>query len=220
MAKRRKKSTKKSRGGTLLGIMIGLILGLVAAVLVALFVTQAPMPFVDKASREPSKTVLPDLRNAPDPNIGLQGSTSQPKLEPIPTVPDSTPPSVANSEPSGDNLGDFISGLAKPKPQPKPQPEQIPGVSQVKPATPSTNVAANTQTTYYLQAGAFKSKADADTMQARILMLGLQTQIQVAEINGETINRVRVGPFAGIDALNKARSQLGQENIETAVVRP
>lgn len=224
MAKRRRKTTKKSRGGTLMGIMIGLILGLVAAVVVALFVTQAPMPFVDKASRDPSKTTLPDLRNAPDPNIGLQGN-SQPLPNNIPdikddTVPDNAPPPFANAEPSGDNLGDFISGLAKPKPQP----EQIPGVTQAaKQAPPSkskTESTANTQTTYYLQAGAFKSKSDAEAIQARILMLGLQTNIQEAQVNGDTINRVRVGPFAGIDALNQARSRLGQENIETAVVRP
>lgn len=217
MAKRSRKSTKKSKGSTLFGIMIGLILGLVAAVAVALFVTQAPMPFVDKASRDPSKVVLPDLRNAPDPNIGLHSQSQTPNAQ-VDDIPDVTPPTVANSEPSGDNLGDFISGLAKPKSQS--EPTQVPGVTPPKPEPSAQVVAANTQTTYFLQAGAFKSKSDAESIQARILMLGLDAQIQVAEVNGATINRVRVGPFSGIDAMNKARSQLGQENIETAVVRP
>lgn len=219
MAKKSRKSTKKSKGGTLFGIMIGLILGLIAAVAVALFVTQAPMPFVDKASRDPSKTVLPDLRDAPDPNLGLHHQSQTPEAK-TDNIPDITPPSVANSEPSGDNLGDFISGLAKPKAKPKSEPTQVPGITSAKSDTSSANVTVNTQTTYYLQAGAFKSKSDAESIQARILMLGLDAQIQAAEINGATINRVRVGPFSGIDAMNKARSQLGQENIETAVVRP
>src|SRR5690625_8045234 len=70
MAKRRKRSSK-TRGGTFTGIIIGLILGLVAAVAVALYVTKAPMPFYDRASREPSQIILPDVRDAPDPNSRL-----------------------------------------------------------------------------------------------------------------------------------------------------
>src|SRR5690606_34244193 len=70
----RKSATKRSGGITLFGVLVGLILGLAAAVAVALFVTQVPMPFADKASRDPSKVLLPDVRDAPDPNLGLFGS--------------------------------------------------------------------------------------------------------------------------------------------------
>ncbi|MGB6105797.1 MAG: SPOR domain-containing protein, partial [Pusillimonas sp.] len=87
---RRKSSNAKSGGSTLFGILIGLIFGLVAAVAVALFVTQVPMPFVDKASRDPAQTLLPDVRNAPDPNIGLYGKDSaagSPLTGPTATAP-------------------------------------------------------------------------------------------------------------------------------------
>jgi Tfp pilus assembly protein PilW len=42
---------RRMRGGTLVGFMIGLIVGLAVAVVVALFVTRAPVPFVNKAGR-------------------------------------------------------------------------------------------------------------------------------------------------------------------------
>jgi Tfp pilus assembly protein PilW len=38
---------RRMRGGTLVGFMIGLIVGLSIAVVVALFVTRAPVPFVN-----------------------------------------------------------------------------------------------------------------------------------------------------------------------------
>src|SRR5690606_32926075 len=87
------------------------------------------------------------------------------------------------------------------------------------PATPATKP-GNTQTTYYLQAGAFRSQSDAEAMQARILLLGLPVQVQKAQVNGTTLHRVRVGPFKGIDDMNRSRVQLGEAKIESTVVRP
>lgn len=227
---RRKSSNAKSGGSTLFGILIGLIFGLVAAVAVALFVTQVPMPFVDKASRDPAQTLLPDVRNAPDPNIGLYGKDSaagSPLTGPTATAPSPLPgltPDGASPAPGAqDNLGDLIASLGKtdtPTPAPRASaPVPVPGTEA--PATASKPaVAANTQTTYYLQAGAFRSEDDAEAVKARILLLGLPVVVQKAQSNGNTINRVRVGPFKGIDEMNRSRARLGEEKIESSVVRP
>jgi len=233
MARKSRKSTAKSGGGTLTGIMIGLILGLVAAVAVALFVTQVPMPFVDKASREAPQTLLPGLRDAPDPNIGLYSKSALPDATPM------TPPAPLPGQPatpparSGDNLGDFIAGLvdgSKPRPAPAagntaptgntgaaPQVAVIPGVTE--PSAPRTSPDSNAQNRYFLQAGAFRSADDAEATKARILLLGLPAHVEQAQIGGSTINRVRVGPFDGIDAMNNARAQLGSQKIESTVVK-
>ncbi|MDS1139846.1 SPOR domain-containing protein [Pusillimonas sp. SM2304] len=227
---RRKSSNAKSGGSTLFGILIGLIFGLVAAVAVALFVTQVPMPFVDKASRDPAQTLLPDVRNAPDPNIGLYGKDSaagSPLTGPTATAPSPLPgltPDATRPAPGAqDNLGDLIASLGKPDtPAPAPRasaPVPVPGTEA--PATASKPAAAaNTQTTYYLQAGAFRSEDDAEAVKARILLLGLPVVVQKAQSNGNTINRVRVGPFKGIDEMNRSRARLGEEKIESSVVRP
>jgi cell division protein FtsN len=207
------------------GILIGLIFGLIAAVAVALFVTQVPMPFVDKASRDPAKTLLPDVRQAPDPNIGLYGkggpAGSQP-TGPTATAPAPLPgtaPTVPGTAPAQDNIGNLIASLGNAdKPaasQPAPAAKPAPGTEP--PAKPQ---AGATQTTYYLQAGAFRSEDDAEAIKARILLLGLPAQVQKAQVNGATVNRVRVGPFKGIDEMNRSRARLGAEKIDSSVVRP
>ncbi|MEZ2719890.1 SPOR domain-containing protein [Paenalcaligenes hominis] len=226
MATRRKSSAKSKSGGMLSGIVIGLVIGLAAAVAVALYVTQAPMPFMDKASREIEQILLPDVRHAPDPNIGLYGSA--PALEgPLfggkeaqiaeqlgslraPATPAPTTPLPTAPEP--DSLGNLIAQLPNPNTAPAPT-----VTAPAKKAAPQTATAA---TTYYLQAGAFRSASDAEAMRARILLLGMDATVQSAPYNDGTINRVRVGPFSGLDDMNKARSVLGREKIETSVVRP
>ena len=209
----RKSNSSKSGGNTLFGLLAGLIIGLIAAVAVALFVTKAPMPFADKASRDSAKTLLPDVREAPDPNNALYGSNKSSQASP-PVDTRITPPPVPDSGAASmaDDMDRLIASLnkeqqtAKPAPAPQPVPE---------PAPP-----ASAQTTYYLQAGAFRTQNDAEAMRARILMLGMNTTVQAAQLNGSTIHRVRVGPFKGIDEMNRARSVLSDEKIESAVVRP
>ena len=54
-----------------------------------------------------------------------------------------------------------------------------------------------------LQCGAFKNRAQAENLQGRLSMTGLNAQVQV---NGEW-NRVRVGSFASRDAAVQAQSK-------------
>ncbi len=220
---RRKTSSSKSGGSTLFGVLVGLILGLAAAVAVALFVTQVPMPFVDKASRDPAKILLPDVRDAPDPNLGLYGKsgaagvtpTGPTDTAPVPLPGMQSPGGVPRPAPSPapDSLGNLIASLGKTEQPAKP-------ASAAKPA-PGTEAPppANSQTTYFLQAGAFRSEGDAEAVKAQILLMGLPVQVQKAQVNGSTINRVRVGPFKGIDEMNRSRARLGEEKIESSVIR-
>jgi len=222
-----KRKPTKGKGITVYGVVLGLILGLAAAVAVALFVTQVPMPFADKASRNAPTVLLPDVRDAPDPNLGLTGRGGG--AVPGTGVTPSVVPPAASADPSADtpdNLGNLIARLGQQQPQ---QPAaaaqgQLATPSQVAtPSPPSAAAAApaagNNQSIYYLQAGAFRATGEADAMKARLLMLGLSAQVEAANVNGTTLHRVRVGPFKGLDEMNKARSRLGSEKIETSVVR-
>lgn len=219
----RKRTQSRRSGGAWFGLILGMVLGVGAAVAVALFVTQVPMPFADKASRSAPQTLLPDVNNAPDPNIGLYGKDgaagtvgTQASTPPSGTAANTgTPPADAPSNPLGDDIGKLIANLGTPKAPPPPPP---PAPVAVAPST--AKPAPGTQTIYYLQTGAFRSRDDAETMNARVLMLGLPVRIEQTQSNGATLNRVRVGPFKGIDEMNKARSKLGAEQIESSVVRP
>ncbi|HEY9280757.1 MAG TPA: SPOR domain-containing protein [Eoetvoesiella sp.] len=224
----RKSSKSKSGGSTLFGVLTGLILGLAAAVAVALFVTKVPMPFVDKATRDPAQTLLPDVRDAPDPNLGLYGKNSPAgatPMGPTATAPLPLPDSAAGGQASPsmtDDINALIASLDKPNPPTAAKPAApsaaSPGVPLAK--TEPARKPPNTQTTYYLQAGAFRSENDAEAVKAQILLMGLPVQVQKAQVNGSTINRVRVGPFKGIDEMNRSRARLGEAKIVSSVVRP
>ncbi|WP_341668118.1 SPOR domain-containing protein [Alcaligenes sp. SDU_A2] len=237
------RASKKSSGGTYTGILIGLILGLGAAVAVALFVTKVPMPFVDKASRDAPTVALPEGRDLLDPNRDLYGTGSPVTPPPEGTIPGLTLPNLpqapagqpkpaAPTPPAPDALGDLIATLPVPGAgQPTTPPAgsaTAPGSVKVpaKPVAPPLPPPAapskppGTTTPYYLQAGAFRNSADAEAMKARLLMLGFNASVQSAQVNGGAINRVRMGPFKGIDEMNRARSRLAEEKIDTSVVRP
>lgn len=62
-------------GGTLLGFILGLVIGLGVAVAVALYVTNAPIPFVNKV-KPATENVNPAMGGKlPDPNRPLQGQS-------------------------------------------------------------------------------------------------------------------------------------------------
>ncbi|MBV6304021.1 SPOR domain-containing protein [Candidimonas humi] len=236
----RKSSGSRSGGNTLFAMLAGLIIGLAVAAGVAVFVMRAPMPFVDHATRAPAQTaLLPNVKDAPDPNLGLYGAdggagTAPGATGPVNTAPKPLPGNAPHGAPApsgNDNISKLIATLtdtSKPAPaqgaapaaHPRPAAPDHPAAAQPKSAAaPKAAPAPGTQTTYYLQAGSFHSSSEAEAVKARILMLGLPVAVQKAQVNGSTVNRVRVGPFKGIDEMNRSRSRLGEEQIASTVVR-
>ena len=49
--------------------------------------------------------------------------------------------------------------------------------------------------------------------------MGMPVEIQRAEVNGMQVNRVRVGPYARLDDMNRSRARLGEEKIPATVIR-
>lgn len=236
MATKRKSTSRQpqQRGSTMYGALAGLLIGLIIAAIVAFYVTKAPMPFVDRATRDPDRTEQPDPRLAPDPNLGLygrDGAAGIPPSGPTATAPAPLPnlqpaiptptPDTSQSKPS-DELGALIATLPPSGAQaPAATPAPAPAATQKRPATATAPAPATATSSgkYFLQAGAYQGAADAEAVKARILLLGLPVAVQRAEVNGKQINRVRVGPFARLDDMNRARGRLGENKIETAVVR-
>ncbi|TAL82414.1 MAG: SPOR domain-containing protein [Candidimonas sp.] len=229
----RSSSGSRSGGSTWFGVLAGLIIGLAIATVVAVFVARAPMPFVDHASRDPAKTLLPDLKDAPDPNVGLYGNdggagvapTGPINTAPVPlsgqasTAKGQTSP-AADKPLAGDKLSNLIATLTDNSKAPAKPPAPLPApTAKAAAAAAKTPAPANTQTIYFLQAGAFHSNKEAEATKARILLMGLPAEVQKAQVNGSTINRVRVGPFKGIDAMNRSRARLSEEKITSSVVR-
>ncbi|MBS3936400.1 MAG: SPOR domain-containing protein [Sulfuritalea sp.] len=72
----------------------------------------------------------------------------------------------------------------------------------------------------YLQVGAFQNKGDADKLRARLALLGFATSVvEVGTPDKGIMHRVRLGPFAHPEEMNRARAQLSQQGVPATVVR-
>ena len=73
---------------------------------------------------------------------------------------------------------------------------------------------------YYLQAGSFRSKADADKMRAKLLLLNLDVRIETATNDkGKTWHRVITGPFSTRSTMARARSTLSSQRIQPLLLK-
>ena len=160
----------------------------------------------------------------PDPNQGLQprdtgtplatGQQGLPPLTPLPTDAPGVGSTTGRTGAPKDDLGALIATLPQTG-------SQAPAAasSPSKPAAKSETPTVAGSGPYYLQVGSFRVLEDAEALRARILLMGMPVEIQRAEVNGMQVNRVRVGPFAKLDDMNRTRSKLGEEKISSTVVR-
>ncbi|MBY4597908.1 SPOR domain-containing protein [bacterium BD-1] len=72
---------------------------------------------------------------------------------------------------------------------------------------------------YLLQAGAFRSAADAEALKARIALTGEVARVESAEIDGGTIHRVRLGPYPNAGSLAAAKQALDSHGIQAMAIR-
>jgi cell division protein FtsN len=79
---------------------------------------------------------------------------------------------------------------------------------------------AGPKETFFLQAGAFQNAQDADGLKARLALLGVQAAIQSTTLPEKGVwHRVRVGPYASVEELNRTRETLRQNGVETALIK-
>lgn len=96
----------------------------------------------------------------------------------------------------------------------------LPEMEVIVPAKEAKNTPrAVTPGAYFLQAGSFKNLADADTLKARLALLGMEAKIEPVTVEDATWYRVRLGPFKDMEQLNKMLGDLRQNNINALPVR-
>lgn len=111
------------------------------------------------------------------------------QVEATPKVEQAKKPEAAKTE------------TVKSEPVKKQEPPKIETAKKVEQSKTADN--PNGGKKFGLQCGAFKNRVQAENMQGRLAMTGLNAQVQV---NGEW-NRVRVGGFASRDAAVQAQSK-------------
>lgn len=194
-------------GNTLVGVFVGLVLGVVIAAGVVWYLNRSHSPFQDKGLRTSGPAVVaPAGTTATAPNSQANASSG--------SAPDSLP-----AKPGDKQRFDFyniLPGGSDTAPAPS-----APPPAAANPATANSAAAdATVNDQYFLQAGAFQNKAEADNLKARLALIGIDSSIsEIAVPDKGKMYRVRSGPYAKADAMNLARTQMSQGGIQATVVK-
>lgn len=99
-----------------------------------------------------------------------------------------------------------------------------PPVADTKTPPPKQDSSTETPATrddsrYLLQAGAFQASGDAEALKAKIAFLGLSARVESAQIKGQTVYRVRMGPYGSATELAEAKKKLAGGGLPAMAVK-
>lgn len=204
----------------LIGILIGLLLGIIIALGVALWLNRLSIPYIDKPKPvEPLQRMTPKGEptaprpgeSAVPPSGGKSGE--RPRFEFYQILPgekEATPGKAPAASGAGAPARD-----AKPAPGTAP----VPAAKGTPGSSPSMPKAASGET-YFLQAGAYATEADADNMKARIAFVGLEAQVKPVNLAEKgTLYRVRLGPYQSLEDANRIKTALSQNGVAAAIIK-
>jgi len=179
-------------GGTILGLVIGLVIGLSLALAVAYYIYKTP----------------------PQERPGVKA----PNL-PLSIKPAAPAEAVVNEEEKPATQIDLNKPLQGKSPAiPSGSADPIADIATGKAAADAA-ASAKTDVVFFVQTGAFASQSEADAQKASLAMQGMQSQISEGLIDGKSVWRVRIGPFANVDDSGIVRSKLTGMGIKPAVIK-
>lgn len=175
------------------GLLIGLLLGVGASLGVAMFVNQGSNPFQEKVSDAPE----------------ISAPEKQVEKTPAQTTPEADPPKKEDRF--------TFYGILTGSESPVTEQEVKQATEQKAPQQGSEKTLAEN---YFLQVGAFQTEQEADNMKAKLALLGLEAVVQTANIPDKgVLHRVRVGPLANLDEINKARAELARNGFNADLIK-
>lgn len=209
------------KGGFVMGLVAGLLVGLALALGVALYITKAPVPFVNKV---PQRTAEHDKaeteRNRDwDPNAALAGKAGA-------RATNAASAASAAAGPGGPGPG------IQSAPQAAPVPVAPAASAPVKPARDPAAILAGEPASaakptvvvpepfvFFVQAGAFTRNEDAEQQRAKLAIIGQSAKITEREQAGRVVYRVRMGPFPLRNEADTLQAKLQEQGIESQIVR-
>jgi cell division protein FtsN len=222
---------KTQRGGFGVGVVVGLLVGLVLALGVALYVTKAPIPFMDKV---PQRTAEQDAAEVErnkhwDPNSPLHGKNpAKPAVGSARTDNASTATATAAQDAVASAVANAAAGVtavasSAPARASSAVVSRASGVAAASASASAASASAKPGAdafVYFVQVGAYVSTDDAEQQRAKLAMGGLKARITEREQSGRLMYRVRLGPFETRDDAERMRDQTTASGYgEAALVR-
>jgi cell division protein FtsN len=188
----------RQQGNTLTGIIIGLVIGLSIAVLVAYMINKASSPFNNKNGKTDKADITPAQMQDPNkPMYGSKDAVTQAAKEVVTNATEAS--KAAQNE------------------------NKIPEAKPVDVIAATASAAkvdvVDDKYIYFLQIGAFKDQLDAEASRAKLALIGIEASVSEKVADTGTLYRVRIGPFDHIEAMNKMRTKLSENSVDTAIVR-
>ena len=229
----------RQAGGTLLGLIIGLIIGLAIAVGVAITIKNTPLPFVNKLGKQekaqdrgPDRVVAPNTSNAPppaaptgpsDPNKPLYGNREAARQAARDVPRKSDEEAAIDAELEAKKAEAQREEQKRAEARQRAEARAALAREAAKPPVVERSTegggAVDDKFTYYLQAGAFLERNDAENAKAKLALMGLSANIAERRTDNGTLYRVRLGPFGNLETMNRVRSRLSDNGVDVAVVR-
>ena len=225
--------SNRQAGGTVLGLIVGLIIGLAIAVGVAITIKNTPLPFVNKLGKQekmpdksPDRVVAPNTSNAPppvaptgpiDPNKPLYGNREAARQAAKDVPRKSDQEQAVDAEVAAKKAEAQREETKRAEARARAAAAAKPPI--VERSTIEGAGTVDDKFTYYLQAGAFLERADAENAKAKLALMGLSASIAERKTDNGTLYRVRLGPFGNLETMNRVRSRLGDNGVDVDVVR-
>ena len=207
MAKR-KKSGSGGWGKFVAGIALGLVLGLwVYPMLTEWWSQPSSGTPADNPSSSPTFDFYDILERGEEvveetlasrPTAGGEPASREPAAE----AADSE---AADSEAAPETVVAAAESSASPVPVPEPG---APAPSPV-----------DTPGMYVLQMGAFTRQTEAESLKARLALVGMTARIQPVMVDRQTYYRVRIGPTDDLAQLNADRARLQQHRFDSILLK-
>jgi cell division protein FtsN len=71
---------------------------------------------------------------------------------------------------------------------------------------------------YILQAGSFKDFKDADSLRAKLALMGIESKVEKATVGNVVWNRVKMGPYSQMASVSTIRTRLRENGIDVIVM--
>src|SRR5687768_18147035 len=191
MTRSRNVGTRRgSAGGFMVGMFVGLFAGLAVSLAIAFYLNKTPVPFLTSKTR-----------------LGEQAVTPKP-----PAIAGLPQPAVA-AAPAEKPKFDFYKILPG-------QEEPVSDKELRERLKSGRGQQVVAKDVYFIQAGSFQNPADADNQKARLAILGFESSVEPANLPDKgTWYRVRMGPYAKLEEINKVRQVLAQSGIDANLIK-
>jgi cell division protein FtsN len=181
----------REKGNFLAGMGVGVLIGLAVSLAIAFYLNRTPIPFMSAKPKQAEKN----------------GAAKPPAIAGLPQTAGAQ---VATPEKPKFDFYRILPGSEEPVTE-----KEIRERMRAKGGQQDS-----AKDVYFIQAGSFQNPADADNQKARLAILGFESSVEPANLPDKgTWYRVRMGPYAKLEEINKVRQALAQNGIDASLIK-